>query len=84
MNYRDHALVLLNEWHLCEKTRPKHNAVDLRLEKDSCEQWAIYLNNTLAWGVDNDKDIAEACHQLESRLKVLKEKLVFEVLKYGV
>jgi hypothetical protein len=64
------------------QARPKHNAVDFRLEKDQCEKWAGHLNNLLAWGTESE--IAEASHQLEPRLIRLKEKLIFEVLKYGI
>jgi len=82
MSIRDYAEELLTEFYMCYQARPKHNAVDLQLEKDACEQWAGNLNNQLAWGSENE--IAEAAYQLESRLKRLKEKIVIEVLKYGV
>ncbi len=82
MNIRDHAERLLEEFDYCMKARPRHNAVDVQLEKDSVAKWAYHLNSQIAWGTDND--IAEACHQLEPRLNSLKEKIVIEVLKYGV
>jgi hypothetical protein len=82
MTIRDYAEDLLTEFYMCHKARPRHNAVDLQLEKDACEQWAGNLGNQLAWGTDSD--IAEAAYQLESRLKRLKEKIVFEVLKHGI
>ena len=82
MNIREHAMELLNEYYLCSRSRPKHNAIDLQLEKDNCDKWAGNLNNLLAWG--NDNEIAEACHQLEPRLKQLKERIIIEVLTHGV
>lgn len=82
MSIRDYAEELLTDFYMCHKARPRHNAVDLQLEKDACEQWAGNLSNQLAWG--SEKEIAEAAYQLEARLKRLKEKIVIEVLKYGV
>lgn len=82
MDIREHATELLNEYYLCSRSRPKHNAIDLQLEKDSCDKWAGNLNNLIAWGAENE--IAEACHQFEPRLKRLKEKLIIEVLTHGV
>lgn len=82
MSIRDHAERLLEEFDHCMRARPRHNAVDVQLEKDSVAKWAYHLNSQIAWGTDND--VAEACHQLEPRLNNLKEKIVFEVLKHGV
>lgn len=82
MDYSAHARELLNEFYLCMQAQPKHNAVDFRLEKDQCEKWACNLNNLIAWG--SESEIAEACNQFEPRLVKLKEKLIFEVLKYGI
>lgn len=79
---REHAEKLLEEFNLCMQARPRHNAVDVQLEKDSCAKFAVHLNSQLGWGTDND--IAEAAYQLEFRLTRLKEKIVFEVLKHGV
>ena len=79
---RDQAEELLTEFYMCYRAKPRHNAVDLQLEKDVCEKWAGHLSNQLAWGTDSD--VAEAASQLESRLRRLKEKIVIEVLKYGV
>jgi hypothetical protein len=61
--------------------RGKHNAVDVQLEKDRCATFAYNLATQRGWGTDIE--IAEACHKLEPRLKQLKEKLIFEVLKHG-
>jgi hypothetical protein len=58
-----------------------HNAVDVQLEKDSCAKWAHHLNTQRGWGTD--REIAEACYQLEPRLKKLKEKLIIEILNHG-
>jgi hypothetical protein len=82
MDIRAHAIELLNEFYLCMRARPKHNAVDFRLEKDQCEMVANNLNNLLAWGTE--EEIAESCKILEPKLIKLKEKLTFELLKYGV
>lgn len=82
MDYRLHAEDLLKEFYLCLGAKPKHNAVGLQLEKDACEKWAGHLTNLLAWG--DDTQIAEACLQLEPRLKRLKEKIIIEVLTYGI
>jgi hypothetical protein len=82
MDIRAHAIELLNEFYLCMRARPKHNAVDFRLEKDQCEKIAGQLNNLIAWGTD--EEIAESCKVLEPKLNRLKEKLIFEVLKHGV
>ena len=82
MNIQERGRELIEEFNMCCKAKPKHNAVDVQLEKDSVSKWAVHLNNQLGWGTENE--IAEACYQLEPRLKKLKEKLIFEVLKHGV
>lgn len=82
MNIRDRALELIEEYNLCCRAKPKHNAIDIQLEKDNVSKWAVNLNNQLGWGTD--VEIAEAYYQLEPRLNRLKEKLIFEVLKHGV
>jgi hypothetical protein len=81
IDFRERAQQLLDEFNLCIQARPKHNAVDVQLEKDSVSKWAVNLNNQLGWGTENE--IAEACHQLEPRLQQLKEKLVMEILQNG-
>lgn len=81
MDIREYAKQLLEEYDMCCKAKPKHNAVDIQLDKDVIAPWAVYLNNQLSWGTDNE--IAKATYQLESRLTPLKEKLIFEVLKHG-
>ena len=81
MDWKLYAQQLLEEFNLCIKAKPKHNAVDVQLEKDAVSKWAVHLNNQLGWGTDND--IAEACYQLEPRLRKLKEKLVMEILTNG-
>ena len=81
MDWKLYAQQLLEEFNLCIKAKPKHNAVDVQLEKDAVSKWAVLLNNQLGWGTDNE--IAEACYQLEPRLQKLKEKLVMEILKNG-
>lgn len=81
MDWKLYAEQLLEQFNQCMYAKPKHDAVNIQLEKDSTAKWAYHLNNQLAWGTENE--LAEACHQLEPRLKKLQEKLVFEILKDG-
>jgi len=81
MNYKDRAERILTEWALCSNARPKYNTVDIQIEKDICGRWAINLIHNLNWG--NESELAEACHQLESRLKPLKEKIIIEIIQNG-
>lgn len=81
MDPRDRARELLDDFNLCLRAKPKDNAAEVQLEKDSVGKWAVHLNNQLGWGSDNE--IVEACYQLEPRLESLKKKLVFEILKHG-
>lgn len=81
IDWRQRADELLREFDLCCQAKPKHDAVDIQLEKDSVAKFAYHLNTQRSWGTDNE--IAEACYQLEPRLKRLKEKLVMEILTNG-
>ena len=81
MTSQDRAKQLLLDWALCSKARPKHNAVNIQIEKDTCGRWAVHLIHNMNWG--SELELTEACNQFESRLKPLKEKLVIEVLKNG-
>lgn len=81
MDWKLYAATLLEEFNLVIQAKPKHNVVDIQLEKDSCAKWAYHLNTQLGWGTENE--IAEACHQLEPRLKRLREKVVIEILQNG-
>ena len=72
---------LLQEWDLCKHARPKSNAVDIQILKDSCKQWANYLYTQKQWG--NELELVEACYQLEPRLKDLREQVIIEILKHG-
>lgn len=81
IDHRQRAQELLAEYDLCMKAKPKHDAVNVQLEKDSVSRWAHHLNHQLGWGTENE--IAEACHQLEPRLHQLKEKLIMEILQHG-
>jgi hypothetical protein len=81
MDWRQRADELLQEFELCCRAKPKHDAIDIQLEKDAVAKWAYHLNTQRGWGTDNE--IAEACHQLEPRLRKLKEKLVIEILTHG-
>jgi hypothetical protein len=81
-DWKDRASKLLEEFNLCIRAKPKHDAVNIQLEKDAVSRWAVHLNNQLGWGSDNE--IAEACLQLEPRLNSLKEKLVLDILHNGI
>jgi hypothetical protein len=81
MNFKEQADNLVKEWALCLDAKPKHNAVNIKLEKDQCEQWVMHLMKTRLWGTENE--LAEACYQVDSRLKILKQKLIIEVLTNG-
>ena len=81
IDYRARADKLLEEYNLYMRARPRVNAVEVQLEKDSVSHWAVYLNRQLAWG--SDIEIAEACNQLEPRLHGLREKLIVEILTNG-
>lgn len=80
-DWRQRADELLREFELCCQAKPRHDAIDIQLEKDSCAKFAYHLNTQRGWGTD--AEVAEACHQLEPRLKQLKEKLVMEILQHG-
>ena len=80
-DWRQRADELLQEFDLCCQAKPKPDAVNIQLEKDSCAKWAYHLNTQRGWGTDNE--VAEACLQLEPRLQKLKEKLVMEILTNG-
>lgn len=81
IDWKQRATELLEEFDLCCQAKPKHDAVNIQLDKDSCAKFAYHLATQRGWGTDND--IAEACYQLEPRLQKLKEKLVMEILTNG-
>ena len=81
MNFKEYADRLLEEYNMCCRARPRHNAVNIQLLKDSVGKWATNLATQRSWG--SDLEIAEACHQLEPRLKELKEQVIIEVLTNG-
>lgn len=81
IDHRARAVKLIEEFDICMRARPRGNAAAVQLEKDSVAHWAVYLNRQLAWG--SDIEIAEACNQLETRLKSLQEKLIIEILTNG-
>ena len=80
-DWKARADELIVEYNRCARAKPKNNAVDIQLEKDECAKWASYLATQRNWG--SDIEIAEACNQLEPRLKSLSEKLVIEILTHG-
>jgi hypothetical protein len=81
IDWKVRADELLEEFNLCCKAKPMHDAVNVQLEKDAVAKFAHNLNTQRAWGTDNE--IAEACYQLEPRLIELKKKLVIEILQHG-
>ena len=81
IDWKQRADELLKEFDLCCQAKPKHDAINVQLEKDTVAKFAYHLNTQRAWGADNE--IAEACYQLEPRLQKLKEKLVMEILSNG-
>lgn len=80
-DWKQRADDLLREFDLCCQAKPKHDAINVQLEKDACARFAYHLSTQRSWGTDNE--IAEACYQLEPRLQKLKEKLVMEILTNG-
>lgn len=81
MDVKQHADILLEEFELCMRARPKHDAVNLQLEKDAVAVWANHLQIQRSWG--SNSEIAEACNQLQYRLATLKEHLIIEILTHG-
>jgi hypothetical protein len=81
IDWKSYADELIEEYNLCCKAKPKHDAVNIQIEKDLCGKWASNLATQRSWGTETE--MAEACHQLESRLAKLKEKLVMEILING-
>ena len=81
MDYRQYAEQLLEEFNMCIRAKPRHDAIAVQIEKDSISKCACHLNNQLGWGTEHE--IAEACYQLATKLEPLKEKLVLEILKNG-
>lgn len=81
IDWKQRADELLTEFNLCLRAKPMHNAVNIQLEKDTVAKFAYHLNTQRGWGTD--REIAEACCQLEPRLNELKKKLVMEILTNG-
>jgi len=81
MDWKARADELLDEFNLCIQSRPRQNAVDIQLLKDTTGKWAYHLSSMRSWGTDIE--IAEACYQLEPKLKQLKESVIIEILKNG-
>ena len=81
IDWRQRADELLKEFDLCCRAKPRHDAINVQLEKDSVAKFAYNLATQRGWGTE--LEIAEACHQLEPRLNELKKKLVLEILQNG-
>jgi len=80
--WHDRADHLLAQWELCKNARAKRDAVNLQIEKDEIEKWAYNLNWNMLWG-SRPEELAEACHQFETRLTNYKDKVVIEILTHG-
>jgi len=81
IDWKARADEMLDEYAACCRARPYHNALDVEIAKESCATWANHLHTQRAWG--SDHEIAEACHQLEPRLKKFKETVVLDILNNG-
>jgi hypothetical protein len=78
MDWKQKANDLLEEVSLCLTAKPKHDAINIQLEKDTVSRFAHHLSTQRGWGTD--AELAEACQQLETRLVALKEKIIMEIL----
>jgi hypothetical protein len=81
MNFKEYADSLIEEYNMCCRARPRQNAVDIQILKDTVGKWAYHLATQRSWGTD--EEIAEACYQLAPRLQELKEQVIIEVLTNG-
>jgi hypothetical protein len=81
IDHKARADQLIEEFNLCTRARPRGNAVEVQLEKDACAKWVHHLSTQRSWGTD--LEVAEACNQLEPRLKQLREKVIIEILTNG-
>lgn len=81
IDWKSRADQLLEEFNMCIRAKPMHNAVDIQLEKDTVAKFAYNLSTQRGWG--SDLEIAEAIYQLEPRLAELKKKLIIEILQHG-
>ena len=61
IDWKVRATELIEEFNLCIKAKPKHDAINIQLEKDAVAKWAYHLNTQVAWGTDNE--IAEEPEQ---------------------
>lgn len=77
-DWKTRADELLTEFDMCIRAQTMHNTVEVQIAKDATAKWAHHLSTQRSWG--SDLEIAEACYQLEPKLKQLKEKIVLEVL----
>ena len=81
MDWKEKANKLLEEFDLCCKAKPHDNPVEVELAKLYCQPFAYHLATQRSWGTDNE--IAEACYELEPRLKQFKERVVMDILHHG-
>jgi hypothetical protein len=82
MDYKLRAQELLDEWQVVKNAKPKHNAVNLQLEKDWLDKWSHLLQAKLLWS-DDANELAETVYQFENRLNSHKDKVVLEILQHG-
>jgi hypothetical protein len=81
MNFKEYADSLIEDYNMCCRARPRQNAVDIQILKDTVGKWAYHLATQRSWGTD--EEIAEACYQLAPRLQELKKQVIIEVLTNG-
>jgi hypothetical protein len=80
--WHERAESLIAQWELYKNARPRNDAVNLQIDRDSLSKWATNLHWNLLWGQDTG-ELAEACHQFETRLATYKDKVVIEILTHG-
>ena len=61
IDWKARADELLEEFNLCIKAKPRHDAINIQLEKDTVAKFAYHLSTQRGWGTD--AEIAEACQQ---------------------
>jgi len=79
IDWKAYAEFLLEEFDLCIKAKPMHDAINVQLEKDAVAKVAYRLNNIRAWGTDTE--IEQVCLEFSPKLDELKKKLVFNILR---
>ena len=81
MNFKEYADNLIEEYNMCCRARPRQNAVDIQILKDTVGKWAYHLATQRSWGTD--EKIAEACYRWSPTLQELKKQVILGVLRNG-